>query len=156
MTITFYRITDSPKKLEKNISNVIGSARALSPTGQVNVLNPVVVVAWDAVNGNNIINANYAYIDTFDRYYFITCGVDTAQRIVVSCKVDYLMSWAENIKNCPCTVIRNENIGINYVVDKQLPLDTSRFDTEGIPFTDDTPIDFNGGFITPQYIMITR
>lgn len=156
MNVTFYNISDNPKKLEKDITNVIGSARALAPTGQINVLNPVVVVAWDSTNGDKIINANYAYIDTFDRYYFITCGIDTAKRIVVSGKVDYLMSWAAYIKNCPCTVIRNENIGINYVVDKQLPLDSSRFDTEGIVFTAETPIDFNGGLVTPQYIMITR
>lgn len=156
MNITFYSVSDSPKKLEKNLTNVIGTARALAPTGQINVLNPTVSVAWDTVNGNRIISANYAYIDTFNRYYWITCGIDTAQRIVVSGKVDYLMSWADYIKNCPCTVIRNENIGINYVVDKQLPLDTSRFDTQGIVFEGETPIDFNGGLVTPQYIMITR
>lgn len=137
MNITFYSVTDSPNKLVKDLSHVIGTSRALAPTGQINVLNPLVVVAWDAVNGDNIINANYAYIDTFDRYYFITCGIDTAKRIVVSGKVDYLMSYANAIKQCPCTVVRSETAGINYVIDNKLPVDPNRFTTYGEPFSGD-------------------
>lgn len=45
MNITFYNITDNPFTLEKTLPTPIGSARALAPTGQVNNLNPVVVVA---------------------------------------------------------------------------------------------------------------
>lgn len=134
MNITFYSVSDSPKKLEKNLTNVIGTARALAPTGQINVLNPTVSVAWDAVNGDRIINANYAYIDTFNRYYWITCGIDTAQRIVVSGKVDYLMSWSAAIRRCPATIVRSETAGITYCVDTKLPVDPNNYNIEGIPY----------------------
>lgn len=127
MNITFYNVSDNPKKLEKDISNVIGTARALAPTGQINVLNPVVVVAWDSTNGDKIINANYAYIDTFKRYYWINTAIDTANRIVVQGKVDYLMSYAEDIKKCSCTVMRSEKVGINYVPDNKLPIDPNNY-----------------------------
>lgn len=154
MNITFYNITDNPFTLEKTLPTPIGSARALAPTGQVNNLNPVVVVAWDSTNGNRIVNANYCYIDTFDRYYFITCGLDTAKRIVVSGKVDYLYSHAADIKKCPACVLRNENIGSNYVVDKKLPIDSSRFFTEGKKFPDsELTKQYGAGF---PYILIVR
>ena len=154
MNITFYNITDNPVTLEKTLPAPIGSARALAPTGQVNNLNPVVVVAWDSTNGNRIVNANYCYIDTFDRYYFITCGLDTAKRIVVSGKVDYLYSHAADIKKCPACVLRNENIGSNYVVDKKLPIDSSRFFTEGKKFPDsELTKQYGAGF---PYILIVR
>lgn len=154
MNITFYNITDNPFTLEKTLPTPIGSARALAPTGQVNNLNPVVVVAWDSVNGNRIVNANYCYIDTFDRYYFITCGLDTAKRIVVSGKVDYLYSHAAEIKKCPACILRNENIGSNYVVDKKLPIDSSRFFTEGKKFPEsELTKQYGAGF---PYILIVR
>lgn len=155
MKITFYNVSDNPKKLEKDISNVIGSARVLEPTAPVEVLNPTVVVNWDSTNGNLIANANYAYIDTFDRYYFISCALDTAQRVVVSGKVDYLMSWADQIKACPATIVRAQLSGPTYVIDNKLPVDPSQIKTHGIDFPQ-TPITFNNGLINPQYIMITR
>lgn len=127
MYITFYNVSDPPNKLIKDITNVIGTSRALAPTGQVNTLNPTIVVAWDSTNGDKIINANYAYIDTFKRYYWITTAIDTANRIVIQGKVDYLMSYAEDIKNCPCTVIRSERAGINYTPDNKLPIDPNKY-----------------------------
>lgn len=154
MNITFYSVSDSPKKLEKNLTNVIGTARALAPTGQINVLNPTISVAWDAVNGNNIINANYAFIDTFNRYYWITCGIDTAQRIVVSGKVDYLMSWADYIKNCDCNVIRAELGKPTYIVDNKYPVEMSRYIFEGIDY-DESPY-LRDSTPSQHYILITR
>lgn len=127
MYITFYNVSDPPNKLIKDITSIIGSARALAPTGQIDTLNPTIVVAWDSTNGDKIINANYAYIDTFNRYYWITTAIDTANRIVVQGKVDYLMSYAEDIKKCPCTVVRSEKAGINYTVDSKLPIDPNKY-----------------------------
>ena len=154
MNITFYSISDNPKKLEKNLTNYIGSARALAPTGQINVLNPVVVVAWDSTNGDKIINANYAYIDTFNRYYFITCGIDTAKRIVVSGKVDYLMSWADSIKQCPCNVVRADLGAPTYITDKKYPVDPAKYIFEGVDF--DNSVYLRTTRPSQPYIIITR
>lgn len=132
MQITFYTTSDPPEKLEKELS-IIGTATALKPTARVDMLNPVIVCNANAAR----LAANYVYIDTFDRYYWCTVSLDTANRMILSCKVDYLMSWKNSIRNCPAMILRNENIGINYVIDKKLPVDPNRFSIHGLPF----PID---------------
>lgn len=154
MNITFYKISDNPNKLVKDISNVIGSARVLEPTGPVSVLNPTVVVNWDNTNGNLVANANYAYIDTFNRYYFISCELDTAQRIVVSGKVDYLMSWASHIKECSCNVIRAELGAPTYITDKKYPVEPAKYIFQGIDF-DNSPY-LRTTRPSQPYIIITR
>ena len=154
MYVTFYNVSDPPNKLIKDITNVIGTSRALAPTGQVNTLNPTIVVAWDSTNGDKVINANYAYIDTFNRYYWITTAIDTANRIVIQGKVDYLMSFAEQIKNCPATIVRAELGKPTYVVDKKYPIDSSRYYIEGIDFANSDVLTGN----RPQrpFIVVTR
>lgn len=126
MNITFYTTSDPPKKLEKSLT-AIGNAHALSPTAEVTVLNPVIVCNYNA----QLLAANYCYIDTFQRYYFCSLATDTASRLIVSCTCDYLMSWASQIKQCPATIIRAEQAGVNYIIDNQLPIDQNRFFVEG-------------------------
>lgn len=155
MEVTFYNVSDGPSKLVKDISSKIGTERVLRPTDDINVLNPTIVVGWNDAIGNQIVNANYCYIDTFKRYYWISCSVDTAKRIIVSGRVDYLMSWADEIKQCECNVVRS-NIGHpTYIIDKKYPIDTSRFYTLAIDFPH-TSLDYNNGISNPQFIIITR
>ena len=154
MYITFYNVSDNPKKLVKDITNVIGSAKVLEPTAPVEVLNPTVVVNWDSTYGNLIANANYAYIDTFKRYYFITCALDTAQRVVVTGKVDYLMSWAEQIKACPATIVRAQIGHPTYVVDTKYPIDPNKFIIHGIDF--DSSVYLRDTTPSYPYIIVTR
>ena len=153
MTITFYTTADSPKKLVKSLTP-IGTARALAPLGQVDVLNPVIVVAWDNTNGDKVINANYAYIDTFKRYYWITTGIDTAGRIVVTGNVDYLMSWAEGIKKCPCTVVRAELGKPTDVTDTKYPIQPNKYIIQGVDF-DESLYLRDVGF-TAYTVIVTR
>ena len=149
MNITFYTTSDPPKKLEKALTG-IGNAHALSPTTEVTVLNPVIVCNYNA----QLLAANYCYIDTFQRYYFCSLATDTASRLIISCTCDYLMSWASQIKQCPANIIRAEQAGVNYVVDRQLPIDSSRFFIEGKKF-DTTPLQYTE--TTPyKYLLITN
>lgn len=151
MNITFYTTSDPPKKLNKTITP-IGTAKALTPTAQIDVLNPVVVINYDSTYVDQIINANYAYIDTFHRYYFIKCSIDTAKRIIVSGTVDYLMSWKDGILNCPATITRADLGAPTYVTDNKYPIHESKFIFEGIDF--DTAPDFYSG--SEHYVIITR
>lgn len=140
MNITFYTTSDPPKKLNKTITP-IGTAKALTPTSQIDVLNPVAVINYDSTYADQIINANYAYIDTFHRYYFIKCSLDTAKRIIVSGSVDYLMSWKDGIKQCSATIIRAQLESPTYVIDNKLPIDQNNFTTQGLNFSG---IDYTG------------
>ena len=148
MTITFYTTSDPPKKLTKALTT-IGTSKALAPTGQVDQLNPVILTDYS----DSFVNANYCYIDTFHRYYFITTAVNTAGRLVVSCHVDYLMSWASGIRLCPATIVRAQLSGPTYTIDKKLPVDSSRFWIEGIDF-DTSPWLNTDSY--ERYVLITR
>lgn len=152
MTITFYTSTANPKELDKSSKlTLIGSGKILTPTRGVSILNPVVTVDYSAL----FVPANYAYISApFNRYYFVKCAVDTAGKIVVECTCDSLYSWHTYIKECDANIIRAEQAGINYVVDKQLPIDTNRFFTQGIKF--DKTLFKNPYTVTPTYVIITR
>ena len=79
---------------------------------------------------------------------------DTANRMILSCKVDYLMSWKNSIKNCPASILRNENAGINYMKDDKLPIDPNRFYTIGRQFPE---TGLTGTAVSGfQFILITR
>lgn len=151
MTITFYTTSSDPKCLTKDISGYIGTGHALAPTEQVGCLNPVIVIDYNSL----LLPANYCYIDTFGRYYWCNVAVTTAQRMIVSCQVDYLMSWAEYIKQAPATIVRAELGKPSYVPDHKLPIDCRRYFTEGIRFPQ-TSLSGGGGLIHPNYIMVTR
>lgn len=129
MTVTFYKVTDDPKKIDKTLGTPIGTAQGypLDPTAIVDLLNPTIVVEYNTA----FLNANYCYIDTFDRYYWCSFGVNTAGRTVVECRIDYLMSFAASIKNCPATIVRAELSSPTYVPDKELPIDPNRIWIEG-------------------------
>lgn len=149
MTVNLYTTNSNPKALTKDLT-MIGQARVISPTAQVSVLSPVLVIS----HSDALLPCNYVYIPQFGRYYFCTVSTDIAGRIILTCKVDYLMSWADYIKSCPANIIRAEQAGVNYVVDRQLPIDNSRFFIEGKRF-EQTPLEYTEQ--TPfKYLLITN
>lgn len=151
MTINLYVTSSNPKSLTKALTQ-IGDAKVITPTAQISTLNPVLVLTYNAA----LLPCNYVYIPRFNRYYFATVSTDIAGRIILSCKVDYLMSWAAYIKECDANIIRAEQAGVNYVVDKQLPIDENRYFTEGKKFSN-TPFDPNANLsLHPHYVVITR
>ena len=152
MTITFYTSTANPKDIDKSGKlAIIGTGKILTPTKGVSILNPVVTVDYNSL----FVSANYAYISApFNRYYFVKCSVDTAGKIVVECAADALYSWQAYIKECDANIIRAEQAGVNFVVDKQLPIDENRYFTQGIKF--DKTIFKNPYTVTPTYVIITR
>lgn len=135
MIVRFYKVTDDPKKIDKDTSVTIGqtAAHTLDPTAIVDLLNPVIVIDYNA----EFLNANYCYIDTFDRYYWCSFGVNTAGRTVVNCSIDPLKSFAATIKSCKATIIRAEIGEPTYVVDDKLPIDPSRVEIDAYNFPGD-------------------
>lgn len=136
MTITLYVTNSSPNSLTKALTQ-IGDAKVITPTAQISTLSPVLVLTYNAA----LLPCNYIYIPKFGRYYFATVSTDIAGRLILTCKVDYLMSWASQIKQCPATIIRAEQAGVNYIIDNQLPVDQNRFFTEG-KIIGTTPIEY--------------
>ena len=67
-------------------------------------------------------NANYAYIPTFDRYYFIDRQIFTDGKWRIYMSVDVLASWRESILNTTEYVLRNEYAMDPYIVDTTYPI----------------------------------
>lgn len=129
MTVTLYNITDDPRKLTKTLPQTSKTYNTVDALDIVSVVNPTLILSYDG----DYIDCNYCYVQEFGRYYFCKTSVDTGGRIVLTCTVDPLMSFAEEIKECKACITRNENTGIGYVVDNKLPVDPNRFTYYGDP-----------------------
>ena len=150
MQITLYKNSSAPETLDKTIQQ-IGYTTAIAPTTAVNVLSPDIVLSYN----QNYLVCNYCYIDTFQRFYFCTVTVDTGNRIVLHCNVDPLMSFKDGIKNCPISVVRSETIGSNFVIDRQLPVDPSRYFIEG-KFFPLTPLTYDSIVPGRRFILLVN
>ena len=66
MNVTLYSNSGDPRQINKNLTT-LGNAKTANATESIDVLRPTLKLVYDS----NIIGANYLYIDTFGRYYFI-------------------------------------------------------------------------------------
>ena len=153
--VTFYNNTSDSKVMNKNISPIVLSGvdtivAELTPTQTVAVLNPVLIIDYRP----QLIEANYCKINEYNRYYYCNFATDTGGRMVVSCKVDPVMSHKERINECEINVIRN-SVKPSYVADSSLPIDPNRYYTEGIkfPFTKFTNHELEDGY---PFILVVR
>lgn len=81
------------------------------------ITNPMLIL--DASVGN----INYFYVPLWQRYYYITdIQYTKGVKMIVSGHTDVLQSFSAGIRNLNCTISRQENIGINDIVDSLLPL----------------------------------
>lgn len=123
-TIDIANTTANPDKYNKtNETTVIQPNVSISPLSTINQLTPVFVVDYDSRFLNAI--ANYIIAPFLGRKYFATVSVDTAGRMVIQCKVDYISSF--NLSNCPITVTRNGGIGKpTEIPDNKMPIIPNR------------------------------
>lgn len=106
MTITLYSIPDDRIVVNKqaDILHKLGDLTAHFKE-DTNILNPVLEVAYNA----SYTSANYIYIPSLNRYYYITDIKTGMQRMYLTCEVDVLMSYKSSIKNMRCIVERQQN-----------------------------------------------
>ena len=118
MQIKFGYTFDDRRKLTKNIN--WSESFDCKPYSDYNISAPNLLI----VNGNGAIaNNNYAYITDYNRYYFVdSVTVGRNGMYIVQLSIDVLMTYADGIKNINATISRQENVGINDIVDSLLPL----------------------------------
>ena len=69
---------------------------------------------------------NYAYIDTYGRYYYITdMAADSGKKIIISLAVDVLNTYKSQILESPVNVVRWQGASRSQIYDSQYPLSTS-------------------------------
>lgn len=118
MQIKFGYTFDDRRKLEKSVTWF--DSFDCKPYTDYNISTPNLLI----VNATGAIaNNNYAYISDYGRYYYVdSVTVGRNGMYIVQLSVDVLMTYADAIKNLSATISRQENIGINDIVDSLLPL----------------------------------
>lgn len=117
MLVRTYITLDNPNAVNKSLELVQEfECRALDPVDEIA---PVLKFTKSDYN----MTANYCYIDAFKMYYFINDKILSDGGIItLQCSIDPLFSMKDELLNCSCVVIRNENIGSNDIVDDKLPI----------------------------------
>ena len=120
MTVTFYSTRSDRRALHKQLSQV-GSANC-TVTDDCSIKNPELILQYNRA----IVLANYAYIQEWSRYYFITnVDVMPGGRMRINLAVDVLYSNVDTLETLRVEVIRNENLVEPYLPDnKYVFLDT--------------------------------
>lgn len=112
MTITVYKISDDRRVVNKTLGTAVATLTAIFKN-DADILNPVLEVAYNA----RVLTANYLYIDTLQRYYYIKNIKLDRQRLFLECEVDVLKTYYNEIKNLSCVVSRQENNFNTYLND---------------------------------------
>lgn len=143
--ITLYYFAGDNRLVDK--SGAITSIRTSQGTFKYpcSVYNPVVEMfiptggtpALDLKRKNFIKHLNYAYIQEFDRYYYITDRVMINSKLVrLYMKVDVLYSFATALKSLPAYVSRSASSYNKRIADNMRPYELIPQITEIVPYFD--------------------
>ena len=106
MTIKFYNNLSDKVVVDKNITQ-IGSDMTGTLRDDCSIVDPVIKV--EGIVGSNLASCNYAYIEEFGRYYYITNIVCSGKLFEVHMHVDVLMSYKSGIRSNSAVISRQEN-----------------------------------------------
>ena len=126
--------------VSKNTADIVTVTGVLR--SGASILDPVILIETDTP-ANIISSANYAYIEVFSRYYYITNVKSDANGLwIVSMHVDVLMSYASTIRAQSAIVKRQEFVYNMYLDDGwfmcyQNPIIQTRYFSEEVPFEDE-------------------
>lgn len=147
MTITFYKTSDDPRKLNKTMINIgANDAAVTAPVNNtadtINLLSPDFIVA----SNNLYFTATHIFCaDMGNRYYFISnIELLTGGKMSISCNIDVLKTYASNIINCSGVVLRTQQPRSKLMYDNKLPL-ISKMDVHSWLFPD-TPFSAADGW----------
>ena len=117
MLIETYQMTSDRRKIGKSLSNQINYDGV--PITPIDMINPKFILS----TSSDVFNANYIFVDTFKKYYFIdNYEIDKAGRIIIYCSLDVLETHKNNLLASEQLIIRNEKIGSTFIADDMLPL----------------------------------
>lgn len=143
MIITLYNNSSEPNKISKHLTP-INMALSGSLRNESEIVNPVVLIEGDI---SSLQNANYARIEAFGRYYYITEMKSVRSNIVeLHLHTDVLMSF--NLSAVTGIVIETESVELsNYL--------TGRNWVETVKHKTDIKTFPSGLLDTGEYILIT-
>jgi len=141
-SITLYLNSSDNNVINKSLSDSI-SITGISWKENTSVITPVIVVKTN----DNINKYNYAYIPSFERYYYITdITLLTGGLYSISLKVDVLKTYENQIKNLTGVVRRNQGLYNKYLAD-----DTQKV----LQYTEKSTLQFKNPFNKDGQFLLT-
>lgn len=117
MICRMYNTASEKNKVDKALT-LVKEISTFKIKDNCSIIRPVLIVSKNAVTLTNGALFNYAYIDVYNRYYFVTDIKTVANGMVeISCAVDVLMSFNTAIKNLDCIIERQEKVYNAYLTD---------------------------------------
>lgn len=115
-TIQLYHNNSEPERIGKSLSATQSFTGSLKD--QTSIINPSILVKSAGVP-----QGNYARIDAFGRYYFITDIVSVRNELwEIKMHVDVLQTYASQIRACGALISRQEYSFNSYLKDDLVPL----------------------------------
>lgn len=115
MQITFYVNNSDARVVNKSIvqKEIINGIFKIGTS----ILTPTVIIEYNI----NRLKYNYCFIN--GRYYYITnMYIDNANKLVISCRVDVLMSYKDIICNTDFLIKRASNKRSKYIIDENVTI----------------------------------
>lgn len=134
LLLNLYKCTDDTRVINKTLTAI--KTVTAKPSENVSILAPVFILDYDVFTDTTLLTANYLYCLNLLRYYYINdIQILTGGRVQISCSVDVLKTYADDIKNCDCVVTRSESVGKpSEIPDNNLPVDPNIMTVESIVF----------------------
>lgn len=114
MVITFYKITDDYRVVDKTLGTSTGSATGVLHERANNLR---LSVRIPGTLFSVVTSSNYAFIDTTQAYYYLDSYDIENDCVIINLKEDVRMTWATQIKGVNATVNRQQNIAQAYLND---------------------------------------
>lgn len=119
-TINLYETSSENNRIVKELGSATSFSGELK--AQTSVISPNILI-----EATNLSGFNYAYIQEFGRYYYITDITSVRTNLwQVSMRCDVLMSYASQIKALT-PIIEREEIGFKAgLIDSDIPIDVNK------------------------------
>lgn len=112
--------TESPNNTINKVADVVATYTGAVARTNLSIENPVLILEESV---SNIANANYCYIAEFGRYYYITDKTADVNGLwTITCKVDVLESFKNDIFNLKGIVSRQKDNYDMYLNDPKIPV----------------------------------
>lgn len=147
MNIVLSRYTNEKNAVTKNVTTIVTLTGDLRK--ECSITDPVIEIEIPAgtTQATLVYNCNYAYIEDFGRYYFITGIKGVSKNIIeLSLHVDVLYSWKTQILAQTCIIARQEKS--DYAC---LHLSDSYIHTYNDPYH--LTKEFPNGFTTQKFLL---
>lgn len=106
MTIILYTNNSEPVKLQKDLTELLSTQGSLKEGATI--LNPDILI--NITDASLLSTCNYAYIEEFKRYYFITdITVERNTQFRFTMHVDVLGTYADYLLQLNAVIARQEN-----------------------------------------------